>query len=376
MVAVAGWFAAWPVAGFAQGAPAGGAAPAPAVQKTPIIYTPQVPLPGDSEEARALQSAKPVSENLLGQYIVTIYRFGMWLAITLAIFMTMVGGFLWTIAGGNPSRVENAKSYITAALTGLIVALTSYLILQTVNPDLVIIRSLKEVQRFTNLAAAPSPTTLAGSNYGCPSGLVVKSPDNECEQACQKATGKGAMPSKDSSLPYAPPIPPDGSGKYCCACASQACLYEAEPCALAGGSSCCRPLVCNLDPDTCQPRHKGSLAYSEATACEPPMDDNCLSGLCFDILDSAYDYCVPETKFPENHECNRTEECQLGMRCVLLRAKRGPGDPRWYSPLTTEYYGYCVTPRKRGQPCQANGMCESGLCEGEIQQGGDRGNCR
>ena len=115
-----------------------------AAADAPVLnYNPQVPIPGGSEEARALQRNQKVSENLLGQYVVTIYRFGVWLAITLAIFMMMVGGFLWVIAGGNPSRVENAKSYLTAAISGLVLALTSFVLLQTVNPDLVIFKPLR-----------------------------------------------------------------------------------------------------------------------------------------------------------------------------------------------------------------------------------------
>jgi hypothetical protein len=54
--------------------------------------------------------------------------------------MIMLGGLLYLTAGGSPERVSNAKSYISNALIGLILALTSYFLLQTVNPALLNLR--------------------------------------------------------------------------------------------------------------------------------------------------------------------------------------------------------------------------------------------
>ncbi|MDD5110343.1 MAG: hypothetical protein PHI63_03960 [Patescibacteria group bacterium] len=106
-----------------------------------LNFNAQVTIPGSDTNAQPFQAGKstPVTNNLLGQYIVTVYRFGIWLAIFLAIVMTMVGGFMWTLAGGNPSRVTEAKNYIGSAMTGLVVALTSFLLLQTINPRLITI---------------------------------------------------------------------------------------------------------------------------------------------------------------------------------------------------------------------------------------------
>jgi len=44
---------------------------------------------------------------------------------------------LWLTAGGNTGQVTEAKEWIKASLTGLIIALFSYIILLTVNPDLI-----------------------------------------------------------------------------------------------------------------------------------------------------------------------------------------------------------------------------------------------
>jgi len=73
----------------------------------------------------------------IGQYISAIYKYGIGLAAVLAAIMIMVGGFLWLTSAGSPDRVSKAREFITSALTGLVLALFSFLILYTVNPELV-----------------------------------------------------------------------------------------------------------------------------------------------------------------------------------------------------------------------------------------------
>lgn len=48
--------------------------------------------------------------------------------------MIMVGGFQWMLSAGNQSRIGNAKSTIASATGGLVLALLSYTILNTINP--------------------------------------------------------------------------------------------------------------------------------------------------------------------------------------------------------------------------------------------------
>jgi len=70
------------------------------------------------------------------QYIAAVYKFGVGLAVILAVVMIMVGGFIWLMSAGSPDKVGKAKEFITSAMTGLLLALFSFLILQTVNPEL------------------------------------------------------------------------------------------------------------------------------------------------------------------------------------------------------------------------------------------------
>ncbi|MBI1984702.1 MAG: hypothetical protein HYS60_01155 [Candidatus Wildermuthbacteria bacterium] len=57
----------------------------------------------------------------------------------LAAFLMIVwGGIAWMTSSGNPSRISDAQDRIQKALLGLLLVLASFLILQIINPDLVL----------------------------------------------------------------------------------------------------------------------------------------------------------------------------------------------------------------------------------------------
>jgi|GEM_PF-1482549 len=72
----------------------------------------------------------------IAEYISAIYKFGVGVAVVLAIAMVVFGGFVWLTAGGNAQQVTTAKGYILGALGGVVIALGSYSILYLVNPNL------------------------------------------------------------------------------------------------------------------------------------------------------------------------------------------------------------------------------------------------
>ncbi|MFA5021856.1 MAG: pilin [Patescibacteria group bacterium] len=79
----------------------------------------------------------------ISQYIAAIYRYVIGAAGILAMVMIMVGGFIWLMSAGSPDKVGKAKEFITAALTGLFLALFSFLILNSVNPRLTNLEPLR-----------------------------------------------------------------------------------------------------------------------------------------------------------------------------------------------------------------------------------------
>lgn len=81
----------------------------------------------------------------LGEYIKKVYDYGVGITAILATVVLMIGGFQWIIAGGSGEKIGEAKAWITAALSGLVLALSSYMLLNLVNPDLVNFR-VKEIK--------------------------------------------------------------------------------------------------------------------------------------------------------------------------------------------------------------------------------------
>jgi len=108
---------------------------------TEVKFKPQVELPGFGEYTfNKTDGTRPI-----GLYIKAIYKYAIGIVGILAAVVLMFGGILWLTAGGNSERISNAKSWIGASLTGLVLAMASYMILSMINPDLVVFKT-KEIQ--------------------------------------------------------------------------------------------------------------------------------------------------------------------------------------------------------------------------------------
>ncbi|MEK7144047.1 MAG: hypothetical protein AAB820_01815, partial [Patescibacteria group bacterium] len=66
------------------------------------------------------------------------------------------GAILYTISAGNASKQADAKEWITAAIWGLLLLLAAYLILWTINKDIV---DLNKIQSFLEKKVEPIQTT-------------------------------------------------------------------------------------------------------------------------------------------------------------------------------------------------------------------------
>jgi hypothetical protein len=73
----------------------------------------------------------------LGKCVNQIYIWSMSAAAILALLMIVVGGYITLTAAGNAERATRGKSFITSSLIGLVLLFGAYLLLRTINPDLV-----------------------------------------------------------------------------------------------------------------------------------------------------------------------------------------------------------------------------------------------
>ena len=105
----------------------------------------QVNIPGVTKELCSLGNAKFYTiidangdkKGDLTDFLALTYKFLVGIAGIAAVIMMMVGGYYWLFAGGNASKVGEAKSMISGAVLGLTLALGSYMVMNLINPDLV-----------------------------------------------------------------------------------------------------------------------------------------------------------------------------------------------------------------------------------------------
>jgi formate/nitrite transporter FocA (FNT family) len=71
-------------------------------------------------------------------YLNSLYNFGIGISALLAVFMIGFGAFKYTVfSAGNASTMGDAKETIYSAIFGLGLALTAWLVLNIINPDLI-----------------------------------------------------------------------------------------------------------------------------------------------------------------------------------------------------------------------------------------------
>ncbi|MDP2692948.1 MAG: pilin [bacterium] len=79
----------------------------------------------------------------LTDYLAAMYRYAVILSTILATIVIIFAGVLWITSAGNAEQIGRAKKMIGRAITGLILAVGSYTILWTINPQLVEFGALK-----------------------------------------------------------------------------------------------------------------------------------------------------------------------------------------------------------------------------------------
>ncbi len=122
--------------------------------KKRVFFTPQVGFPGTQ-----FQSGVPneVTGTTLGEWVAAAYAFFSGAIGILAAVMVLWGGFRWLTAAGNSSRVDAAKETIYSAIIALVLTLGAFVLLNTINPELVKIQDLTSL--ITPIVRLEQPTS-------------------------------------------------------------------------------------------------------------------------------------------------------------------------------------------------------------------------
>jgi hypothetical protein len=161
------------------------AVPAASQAADPATFKPQVEIPGLEKEFTKDKTGGyilPQDTGGIAKYIRAIYKYAIGIVGILAAVVLMIGGVMWIIAGGNATAIGEAKSWIGASLTGLVLALLSYLILATVNPALVDLK----VTKIQTVQAPPMGCCITKGESGKSSCQIIK--QSECKADDWKGT--------------------------------------------------------------------------------------------------------------------------------------------------------------------------------------------
>ncbi|MEK7647330.1 MAG: hypothetical protein AAB378_03125 [Patescibacteria group bacterium] len=137
-------------------------------------YSLLAPLPGYAPPA--------AGQSLISAYFSALFRFAIVAASILAVIVIIIAGLKYVGAAGNPAVINDAKDQIFWAILGLILALSSWMILNIINPELLElkleIKPTKDIQSAESLFTDNTP--------GCNSGFCWLA----TESACTNFNGK------------------------------------------------------------------------------------------------------------------------------------------------------------------------------------------
>ncbi len=192
-----------------------------------------------------MPGASPTDAGVPG-FITNFYSFALMMAGILAFGAIVWGGIKYATGRGNPSAESDGKSWITNALLGLLLLAGAYIILRTINPQLVALRlaGLPQVEPAATTDGTGGdrgnlpPPSLCGV-VGCTAGQVCQANAVNSAMICVNSATKctrstwGACPSGNQCVKTA-----DGSAWNCLSTANVCVGPSYGACAL--GSLCQR----------------------------------------------------------------------------------------------------------------------------------------
>lgn len=180
-----------------------------------LDFTPQTPISGTAVDKSSIKVGSydeglgVMTSDLLAKYIQAFYNYGLAAAGILAAIVLMAGGLLWLTSGGNDTKIGQAKELITGSIAGTLILFSSWIILNTINPDLLKLKiiSMQIVNRINIVCCE-----LAGKAE-----MLV-------DTACKGRGGTQKLNYTDQlGIPYIYGISPDGKK-----CALAGCCLERE----------------------------------------------------------------------------------------------------------------------------------------------------
>ena len=140
--------------------------PAFAQTPPPYDYSQNGTNPISSQIETYLCSPKNGGSGVLYQCINQIYKFAIVLAAVIGVFFIVIAGYVYMSADGNSESVDKAKSILESTITSLVILLAGYVLLNSINPDLVQFHGNTLQPVTINVAPGTGTGTTGGGTTG------------------------------------------------------------------------------------------------------------------------------------------------------------------------------------------------------------------
>jgi len=187
------------------------------------------------------------TEVSLAEYIKYIYIFGLSLIGIAALGVLVYGGLMYMLSDTVVSK-DDAKKYIWAAISGLILGLAAFLILNTINPDLTSL-TLPELNDLSELKEPVPPTD-------CTEDASVCSESERCDKISEDKSVCKSNCTKECTTYEEKSCVPKEDGEKCSTglCEGGECKPPNKDCMTINKwgctnwpSGCCEPNVCSFN---------------------------------------------------------------------------------------------------------------------------------
>ncbi len=161
----------------------------------PPVLSVSIPGFGKFSDVRCENPDEPCQIPWLAEYIGALYKYSLVIIGLLAVIVMMIGGVRWLTAGGSREAISDAMNWIKGGLLGIILAICSYLLLFTINPNLTMLQPLNisyvgklELDRLDSPDAGNTNTELSN---GQPDGKCLATGSiNDMSSIVKKYVGK------------------------------------------------------------------------------------------------------------------------------------------------------------------------------------------
>lgn len=251
----------------------------------PPKFIPELDIPGE------FSGPQDVDNNLFGRYVRAIYIYFIWIVGIVATFMIVFAGVKWVAAAGNPARINDARDMMNNAIIGVIIGLTSVVLLNLLSP------------RFTSLSI-PGTTSVSSRYYEGAFVTRVCNPDRDGDKNLMQCGQVIKIGTKE-----------DKNGKQ----QDEFCM----------GTVCDNRKVCQISQNGVTKYYaRGNGCVSEVGVDNPPADFKSQTTLSFIFGNSkcgtlAYDNGLFEKeRYSINWGCDKLHSLKkLESACYLLSPK-------------------------------------------------------